>query len=160
MKRIAQSLAILPASVASGGGCPYAALFAAVAKLAQSSPPLCPQWLPSVSTPTADAGFGSYVIEFHGDQAGLPHLVFAWTRSGSPPGRLTATTSLGRDDRIPVYFNTSQAATLFADHYTAVISRGGADVRFWVSWHLYYNERAKDLSTLLHVVRSLTLVRP
>lgn len=156
MTRIGESLAIVPGNVPVSGKCPYGPLFATMATLAGSRHALCPRWLPAaVSPPTGVGGYGTSVVEFYGPHAGLPHVVFDWTRAAAPPGQL-ATTVLSRGHRVPIYFNPGLGQALFSNHYTAVVATSPHGPSFWVSWHLYYNDRGKDLGALLHIIRSLT----
>ena len=160
MTRIADSLTIVPDKLSSSRGCAYAPLFTTMATLAGSRSALCPHWLPStVSLPTGTGGYGPSVVEFYGPNVGLPHVVFAWTRASAPPGHLTDVAVLGKDHRVPIYLTPGQGQALFSNHYTAIIATSPHGPAFWVSWHRYYDDRHKDLGTLLRIIRSLVSVR-
>jgi hypothetical protein len=157
MRRIATSLAIIPVTVPRTGGCSYAPVFATMAMAAGSRHALCPRWLPNVSPPTARAGYGVEIVELYGPSAGLPHVVFDWTRATAPPGKLTAVLAL-RHHRVPVYLNAGLGVALFSNHYTAVVTSSPHGPGLWVSWHRYYDDRRKDLGALTHIIRSLVVV--
>ena len=159
MTRIAESLTIVAGTFPGARGCAYAALFATMATIHGSVRAACPRWLPAaVSAPTGTAGYGTSVVEFYGPSAGLPHIVFAWTRAATPPGHLAGVAVLNRNHRVPIYLNPGQGQALFSNHYTAVVAASPHGPNFWVSWHQYYDNRRKDLGTLVRIIRSLVPV--
>ena len=155
MRRIVSSLAIRQVPVPIRGRCSYAPLFATMALVAGSRDALCPRWLPNVSLPTATAGYGTSVVELYGPAAGLPHIVFDWTRAARPPGKLTAVLLLGHGHRVPIYLNASLGQALFSNHYTAVVAGSPHGSSLWVSWHRYYDNRRRDLRVLTRIIRSM-----